>query len=737
MSGSTRPPLGPGERDLRRRALEWLVPGPLRALHPDADAAAAVAVLVAAVVVPVASGTAVMRLLAGPRAQGLVLLALALTAVTAARLVRRGGVALGGNLLAAVVFFVSLQSVYFRGGLERGAVPAIGGAPLVAVFTAGMGAGIAWTAICGLAVGWLAWLAAHGVHFTDRVPLGDRASSSAAFSLGSLVLFAGVGLVYAWGRRQSQARHTATLAALPDLLLRMSREGRVEDVHASPTFAVLGPEIVGADVRSVLPTVADDLRDAAALALESGTVQVFSGTLARTAGGQQHVEFRVGRAGEGEVLVMVRDQTEQRSLRLHVDQVAGERAAALEEARLAREDRVMALGQLAAGVGHEINNPLSYITANLAYVREGLGTQGADAPALRQALDEALEGARRVASIVTDLKTFARTEPVRLRSVDLSEVVEDALKMCANQLRHRARVVRDLGPVPAVQADSGRLLQVLVNLLINAAQALPDGRAEENSVTVRTSTDARGWALLEVSDTGTGMTAEVLARALDPFFTTKPQGIGTGLGLSVSANLVKSCGGALELSSVSGVGTTARVALPPGALRAVSVAPPPPPLPAARSLRVLLVDDDALVRRSIARLLRGVEVVSLGSGREALAHLATDADFDVVLCDVMMPDVTGVELRDHLQDAHPSLVGRFVFITGGAFSPETAAELRRSGAPILQKPVKPAELRRKVAEFGAAGDRGDARRPGGPDGAADAARSGITALRPPRTGTDV
>ncbi|MBM4361203.1 MAG: response regulator [Deltaproteobacteria bacterium] len=739
MPGSSRPPLRQAARELQRRALEWLVPGPLRTRHPDAHAPAAVSVLVATVVAPIASVTAAVRLLDGPRLQGLVMLVIAVAAVSAARLVRRGSVALGGNLLASVLFLVSLQAVYFRGGLERGAVPALGGAPLVAVFVAGARAGVAWTAVCGIAVGALGWLAAQGVHFVDRVPPGARAASGAAFSLGSLALFAGVALVYAWGRRQSQAQHSAMLVAFPDLLLRMSREGRLEDVHESPTVPFLGRGVVGEDVGAVLPAMADEIRDAAALAAESGTVQVFTGTLARGTADERHVEFRVARAGErdGEVLVMIRDQTEQQSLRRNVEHAASERAAALEEARLAREDRVMALGQLAAGVGHEINNPLSYITANLAYVRENIGGQSVDAPALRQALDEALEGARRVASIVTDLKTFARTEPVRLRSVDVTAVVDDALKMCGNQLRHRARVVRELGPVPAIHADAGRLLQVLINLLINAAHALPDGRAEENSVTVRTGTDPRGWAFLEVSDTGMGMTAEVLARALDPFFTTKPQGLGTGLGLSVSANLVKSCGGTLELSSVSGVGTTARIALPPGGLRAVSDAPPPPPLAAARSVRVLLVDDDALVRRSIARLLRGVEVVSLGSGREALDHLATDADFDVVLCDVMMPDITGVELREHLADAYPSLVSRFAFITGGAFSPETAAELRRSGAPILQKPVEPAELRRKVDEIAATAGRAEARAAGAADTRAGSAHSGIAALRSARTGTDV
>ncbi|HET7825157.1 MAG TPA: ATP-binding protein [Anaeromyxobacter sp.] len=374
------------------------------------------------------------------------------------------------------------------------------------------------------------------------------------------------------------------------------------------------------------------------------------------------------------------------------------------EARLVVADRMASLGTLAAGVAHEINNPLAFILSNLEFALGELHEPDAD-PELRRALQDALDGAVRVRDIVRHLRTFSRRDDDRRVILDLRPVLQSAVAVATNELRHRAELQVELGDVPPVLASEHRLGQVFLNLLVNAMQAIPDGRPAANRVRVRTATAPDGRAVVEVSDTGAGIPADALPRICDPFFTTKPVGVGTGLGLSVCHGIVAQLGGEIAVESAPGVGTTFRVFLPPASderrhapARTAPTRPAPEPSPDRRG-RVLVVDDEPLVGRAIARLLSPPhEVVTRASARDAAELLREDPRFDVVLCDLMMPGMTGMDLHASLQESAPDVAARMVFLTGGAFTEAARAFLDRVPNACLAKPVDKGSLRDVVAQ---------------------------------------
>jgi signal transduction histidine kinase len=236
------------------------------------------------------------------------------------------------------------------------------------------------------------------------------------------------------------------------------------------------------------------------------------------------------------------------------------------QARLLLADRLASVGTLAAGVAHEINNPLAFVLSNLGFLEEDFrrlrgALPGEQLHELEQILRETREGADRVRHIVHDLRTLSRDEGEELSIVDVCGVVESSVGLVRNELRHRARVVKDLEPVPLVWASEGRLGQVLLNLLINAAHALPTGHPDRNEVRVRVRAIA-DHVVIEVVDTGEGIAPEIRDRIFDPFFTTKPVGTGTGLGLSICHGIVTSLGGEISVESEVGRGSTFRLSLP-------------------------------------------------------------------------------------------------------------------------------------------------------------------------------
>ena len=375
--------------------------------------------------------------------------------------------------------------------------------------------------------------------------------------------------------------------------------------------------------------------------------------------------------------------------------------AALRElqTRLLRADRLASLGRLAAGVAHEINNPLAYIALNheIAAAKLALMPQGPAVAEVREALGVAREGTDRVRRIVRELATFGRRDHEALSAVDLNEALDAAYAIVENEIRHRARFTRRYAARCMVRANESRLGQVLVNLLVNAADAIEVGSVGENEICVETSLTEDGRVVVTVSDTGSGIEAEAKERLFDPFFTTKPSGVGTGLGLWICHNIVTTFGGEIQIESNAERGATARVVLSlAGDLAAAPHAAPPALPPVIRRARVLVVDDEPAIGRAIAEVLASHDVTVATGGREA-RELGATSVFDCVLCDVMMPDLGGPELYEAFEKDGRGLEQRMVFMTAETFVPRARAFLARIPNRCLTKPFERRDLESVIA----------------------------------------
>ncbi len=371
------------------------------------------------------------------------------------------------------------------------------------------------------------------------------------------------------------------------------------------------------------------------------------------------------------------------------------------QARLAQNDRMASIGLLAAGVTHEINNPMSFVYANLELLAEALPAQ-LDANdevqgELLEATEDALAGAVRVCGILETLRTFARVDDGQPTHVMLDEVLEVALGMTHNQLKHHARVERDLGAPPAVFANQGCLAQVFINLLINAGQAYEESSIEANVIRVRSFSEA-GWTIAEIEDNGRGIESDAIERLFEPFYTTKAIGEGSGLGLSICQQIVKDYGGEIEVESAPGEGARFRVRLPQAASGEIGVVRALAARPATRRARVLVIDDEAAVRTIVRRVLgKSHEVVCAEGGLAARELLERDDRFDVLLCDLMMPELSGVELFQWIRCERPALAARVVFMTGGVFTAAARALFSKVSNQRLDKPFTKAQLLDAVA----------------------------------------
>lgn len=398
---------------------------------------------------------------------------------------------------------------------------------------------------------------------------------------------------------------------------------------------------------------------------------------ARTADGQEislevsSIPIEIG--GERARLAFARDITERKAI----------------QGRLAEAERLTALGVLSAGLAHEINNPLTYVLLNLEYLKRELpklGESEARLDELLVRLADACHGAERVATIVRDLRTFARADDSHAGPVELAPILEAAINIAGKTLSQRASIVREFSEVPLVDANSNRLEQVFLNLLLNAAQALPEGQPDSDRIYIRLYGDS-ARAVVEVEDTGEGISDGVIGRIFEPFFTTKPVGVGTGLGLPICRSIVTTYGGSIEVETHVGNGSLFRVTLP--ASRAAK--------PATRVVggderrseprgRVLVVDDELVVASTLMLVLQAEHEVELAvSGEEALAALGK-GEFDAIVCDLLMPGMTGVDLYEAIRDRHPGVERRMVFMTGGSAHTRMEAFLASVDNPLIVKP---------------------------------------------------
>ncbi|MBL8957345.1 MAG: response regulator [Myxococcaceae bacterium] len=345
------------------------------------------------------------------------------------------------------------------------------------------------------------------------------------------------------------------------------------------------------------------------------------------------------------------------------------------QAAMFRSERMAAMGTLAASVAHEINNPLAYVLEGLRSIERELGA--GTSPKVRQLLGDVKEGAERVRTITSDLQTFTRRDDEPLCAVDVSCAVRTALQMLRTQLEARARVALDLSSHVRVVASERRLVQIFMNLLLNAVHAVRDVE-RPGGHEIRITTRAEGAdAVIEVSDTGPGVKAGLAERIFEPFVTTKPVGEGTGLGLFVCRNLVSELKGRIEVDQRREGGAVFRVRLPAEVAKQTR-----------EGAHILIIDDNVNLGRVMASALELAKhhSVVVQSGREAIERLTHGESYDVVFCDLMMKDVSGMDVYEELKAKKPGAEAALVFMTGGAFTDRARRFLSSVPNTWLQKP---------------------------------------------------
>ncbi len=394
--------------------------------------------------------------------------------------------------------------------------------------------------------------------------------------------------------------------------------------------------------------------------------------------------------GAPAVLAYARDVTERSRLR----------------SQIAHADRLASLGMMAAGVAHEINNPLTFV--GLAAEMLSRRVSESDVALVR----DVRSGIDRIAAIVRDLKFFGRNEEEPQGAVDLAVALASAERLVAHEIRARAQLDSELGELPAVVGVARRIEQVFVNLLLNASFAVenkPDGQI---TITAETTSDR---VVVSVRDNGVGIEPDKLDKVFEPFFTTRA-GTGTGLGLSICRDILVRAGGDLTAKSTPGEGTTMTVSLVRATKERISLKtiPAPPPTADGPLRRILVVDDEPLIVSSLtvalsrsetreakrgdtrSRGARGAETLEwevLGetSPERARALLETGV-YDAIVCDVMMPTITGIDLHQYVIEKNPALAARFVFMTGGTYTARARDYLEKVANPRLTKPFEIPDL---------------------------------------------
>ena len=401
-------------------------------------------------------------------------------------------------------------------------------------------------------------------------------------------------------------------------------------------------------------------------------------------------------------------------------------------AALATDDGLRAFGRLVAGIAHEVNNPLTFVLANIEGLREtaydgqrflqtlrklierggpispeelsaamaesGIDRVAADA---NEMMGDCYKGIQRIQEVTRSLGTISRANDKTPEMVDLARIVDDACAMVYNQVRYRARLVKRFEATPMVAAYPGRIAQALVNMLVNAAESIAFGSHDDNRIVISTHTSS-DEIYVSIIDTGRGIDQAHVDRVFEPGFTTKREG-GSGLGLPACLVVAEQHRGRIEVAAVQPRGTRFSLVIPidTGLVAAVRQAESTRPLSElpSESRRILIVDDDEMVLSAFARRLRRrYDVVTANSGNEALVRLGQDAAFDVILCDLMMPGVDGKAFYEAVERHHPELAGRIVFMSGGAFTPR----LRRFASvvpnAVMQKPVNKKRLAQLLSE---------------------------------------
>lgn len=372
------------------------------------------------------------------------------------------------------------------------------------------------------------------------------------------------------------------------------------------------------------------------------------------------------------------------------------------ELKLARSERMAAVGNLAAGIAHEINNPLSYAISNLEFILES-SSLTAD---MNRHLLKSLEGFLRVKDIVMGLKTFSKDPLTVEQSLNIHDILDASLRISEGEYKNHARIIKTYGASQLIRGNYSKLSQIFINLIVNAAQAMSAGHVDRNSITIETKDLGKDRVLIRISDTGCGIPREKLKEIFDPFYSTKLDQSGTGLGLFIVQNIIADFGGEISVDSIVDEGTTFSIqlmqsseTLPSVEKSTKKIEDPIVDLKFKTNLNILIIDDEEDLAESNAETLSQFGKAQIAhNGEEALSLLMSqNFNFDVIVCDLMMPRMSGIEFSKILEEKKPGMSQRILFTTGGSYT-EVASQFINTlnKVQFLGKPFRISELRAGV-----------------------------------------
>jgi PAS domain S-box-containing protein len=501
------------------------------------------------------------------------------------------------------------------------------------------------------------------------------------------------------------AVYAAVVASALDAVIVADEAGVVVAMNpaAETTFGYSRDEAIGRPIAALI--VPDNLRDAH----ETGMARYRLTGEPHVLGRRVTVEARCkdGRIIPVELAITEVALPGKRLFTANLRDLSEARLAAAEIERqrdaLHQSEKLAALGSLLAGVAHELNNPLSIVLAQASILKEDVAAAASDA-ALSTRVEKIEAAAQRCARVIRSFLAIARQRKVARKVVPVAPLLDDTIEVVMYGLRSGGiAVTRDYGThLPDVFVDPDQVQQIVVNLLVNASQALDE---IEGPRTIRVSARARsdGFVGIVVSDNGPGVRPDVAKRIFEPFFTTKSQTVGTGIGLSVSRGLAESQGGRLELLETErGAAFSLTLPIATAALAVASEAEAPSEAVAPARRRALIIDDEAEIGGALAEILRrrGYDCDLAADGRKAQLLLSLHASaYHAVICDLRMPELDGPQLYRWIQANHPALAERVLFVTGDALGPVAGRFLADSGRPVLEKPFAPADVVRLIADF--------------------------------------
>jgi PAS domain S-box-containing protein len=506
------------------------------------------------------------------------------------------------------------------------------------------------------------------------------------------------------------------LESVPIAILVSDEERRIVLANAEATRLLGYPreELVGRHKDTLVPpALREQYEEGRAAALREGGVHpVGSGPdvrLLRQDGSEIRVEaaFSVVETERGKLVVTsIRDlsaelesERERESLESRLRRATGAEAI---DAQMGQSGRLETVGQLAGGIAHDFNNILGVIINYSQFVMEELDE---DSP-VRADVEEIWRAARRGAGLTRQLTIFSRHESQALEALDLNAVVSELEALLRRTIGEHIALTTNLeAGIWPIEADRGQIEQALVNLALNSRDAMRDGgtltvstanvELDEREALLHPNISPGRFVRLSVEDSGSGMDAEVAARAFEPFYTTKAQGEGTGLGLAIVYGIVTGAGGTVTLSSEPGVGTVVSAHFPGSTVAAPTAEERPPRVPAEATETVLVVEDDPSMRRMTERILgrTGYDVLGSPGGRDALRQLdARRGEIDLLLTDVVMPEMSGTELATRAGALYPNL--RILLMSGYVDRPGVGP--LQDGAELLEKPFRAEDLLEKV-----------------------------------------